>query len=515
MSSAATPGGIVYLVGAGPGDPGLITVRGRQLLEGCDAIVFDALANPLLVPTGPERHDVGKRGGSSESARQNEINRLLVSLARSGKRVVRLKGGDPFVFGRGSEEAQALATAGIRFEVVPGVTAGIAALAYAGIPVTHRGIATTVTFVTGHEDPAKPETQIDWAALARVGSTGTLVLYMGLRTLPSTALALIQSGLPADFPAAAVELGTHPNQRTVVATISTIAERVKAEGLVAPAITVIGRVVDLRDEIAWFESRPLFGKRILVTRATAAAGTLAAQLRELGADAIEAPSTVIEALDAAPLDRGIARLALFDWLVLTSPTAVRFFREGLERAGLDARSLAALKIAVIGPATAVALGEGGLRADIVPERFVAESLLDAFRRESSIQGSRVLYAMAGDARTVLPEGLRELGATVDTIAMYRSRLVTGGRQVDGLRSAIDADLVDLVTFASASAVAGFVAQVGVERASRVKAVSIGPVTTDAARVAGIEVVREATEATISALLEAAKRALQSETVRPA
>src|SRR4051812_36998273 len=279
--------GIVYLVGAGPGDPGLITARGRDLIASCDAIVHDALANPALyADTSAALHDVGKRGGSTDSARQGEINALLVRLAREGQRGGRLKGGGPFVCGRGSEGAQALAGAGIPFEVVRGVTAGIAAPAYAGIPVTHRGVATSVTFVTGHEDPTKPTTTVDWSALAKCASTGTVVFYMGVKTLPSIAKALVDGGLSSKTPAAAVQWGTHPKQRTVVATIETLAERAAAEGITAPVITVIGESVNLRHEIAWFENRPLFGRRIIVTRATAVGGELADQLRALGADVL-------------------------------------------------------------------------------------------------------------------------------------------------------------------------------------------------------------------------------------
>src|SRR4051812_7094461 len=265
--------GMVYLVGAGPGDPGLLTVRGRELLARCDAIATDALANPAIVAAARlanptvEVHEVGKRGGYGDSASQESINELLVRLAREGKRVVRLKGGDPLVFGRGSEEALVLAAAGVAFELVPGVTAGVAAAAYAGIPVTHRGVATSVTFVTGHEDPAKTDSQTDWAALARSG--GTIVLYMGVKTLPRIAEALIVGGMPADTPAAAVQWGTHARQRTITATVSTLAEAIEAAGLGAPVITVIGNVVALRDEIAWFDRLPLFGRRIVVTRASA------------------------------------------------------------------------------------------------------------------------------------------------------------------------------------------------------------------------------------------------------
>lgn len=503
--SAAKKKGVVYLVGAGPGDPGLITVRGRDLLDNCDAIVFDALANPILLQAARlsgriELIDAGKRGGFSESAKQDEINKLLVALAASGKRVVRLKGGDPFVFGRGSEEAQALAKAGVPFEIVPGVTAGIAAPSYAGIPVTHRGVATTVTFVTGHEDPSKPETQIDWASLAKSAATGTIVLYMGLKTLPSIAIALMKGGLERDTPAAAVQWGTHPRQRTVVATIATLAERATAEGLTAPVITVIGQTVSLREEIAWFESRPLSGKRIVVTRATAVGGNLAERFRLLGADVLEAPVTTIEPMDQGPIDRAIARLSQYDWLVLTSQVGVRLFWDALRRSGLDSRALHKLRIAVIGPVTKAALREVGIAADVTPDRFVAEGLLEALKAEPAMRGTRVLYATAEDSRDVLPKGLRELGATVDIVPLYRS--VPDQGVAATLKTAIDAREVDLVTFASGSAVDGFVALVGEKRAEKMRGASIGPITSAAAAKYSIVIIAQAAESTMDSLVDA-------------
>jgi len=338
--------GIVYLVGAGPGDPGLLTLRGGELLVTCDAIVYDALAKPALLALASvqerdvpvELHDVGKRGGLSDSARQDEINALLVRLASEGKRVVRLKGGDPLVFGRGSEEAQALAAAGVPFEIVPGVTAGIAGPTYAGIPVTHRGLATSVTFVTGHEDPTKDASTVDWSALARAG--GTIVLYMGVKTLPRTAAALIAGGMSADTPAAAVEWGTYPRQRTVVATLSTLSDAMERDGFAAPVITIIGAVVSLRDEIAWFDRRPLFGKRIVVTRARSQAASLSERLSAAGADVIEMPATRIERTDAAALRSALSRIAEYGWAIFTSQNAVRIFWESLRADGSDARSLA-------------------------------------------------------------------------------------------------------------------------------------------------------------------------------
>ena len=327
--------GVVYLVGAGPGDPGLLTLRGGELLVTCDAIVYDALANPALLALAQvqeravpvEMHDVGKRGGSSESAQQDSINALLVRLGREGRRVVRLKGGDPLVVGRGSEEAQALAEAGVRFEIVPGVTAGIAAAAYAGIPVTHRGVATSVTFVTGHEDPTKETTTVDWSALARAG--GTIVLYMGVKTLPRIAAALPAGGMSPETPAAAVQRGTHPHQRTVTGTLNTLSDVMQREGIAAPVITIIGPVAALRDEIAWFDRRPLFGKRIVVTRARSQAASLSERLRAAGADVIEMPATQVQPVDPKELESAIVRLDEYGWAIFTSQNAVRLFWNAL------------------------------------------------------------------------------------------------------------------------------------------------------------------------------------------
>ena len=501
--------GIVYLVGAGPGDPGLLTVRGRELLADCDAVVFDALANPALLPAAdaegrPERHDVGKRGGSAASARQEEINALLVALGRSGKRVVRLKGGDPLVFGRGSEEAEALRAAGVAFEIVPGVTAGIAAPAYAGIPVTHRGLATSVTFVTGHEDPAQGtgEARTDWAALARAG--GTIVLYMGVKTLPRIAAALAAGGMPLDTPAAAVQWGTHPRQRTLVATLGTLAERAAAAGIGAPVITVIGPVVALRERIAWLEQRPLFGARIVVTRAAAIpggarAGGMAERLRALGAEVIEAPATRIESLDQAALRAAVARLASYDWIAFTSQVAVDLFWSALREAGLDARALAGRKLCAVGPATADALLARGLAPDVVPQRFVAEGLLEALGSRDDVAGAEFLYIAAADARDALPAGLGKLGAVVDMVRAYRSIPDAAGAR--GAAEALERGEVDYVAYASGGAVKAFVDAVGAA-AAKGAAACIGPITAAAAREAGLTVGVESATSTTAALAEA-------------
>ena len=493
--------GIVYLVGAGPGDPGLLTVRGRQLLDDCDAVVFDALANPALLPAptvhgSPSLHDVGKRGGSAESARQEEINALLVQLAREGKRVVRLKGGDPLVFGRGSEEAQALRAAGVAFEIVPGVTAGIAAPAYAGIPVTHRGMATSVTFVTGHEDPTQAEGRTDWTALARAG--GTIVLYMGVKTLPRIARALIAGGMRADTPAAAVQWGTWPRQRTVVATLDTLATRAGEAGVTAPVITVIGPVVSLRDDIAWLEQRPLHGARIVVTRAQGKGGTLAELLRSLGAEVIEAPATRLERGDSAALRDAAGRLAEYDWLAFTSQVAVEMFWDALRSVGRDARALGAVRVCAVGPATADALGARGIVPDVTPERFVAEGLLEALSARSDVRGARVLYVAAEGARDVLRDGLATLGARVDTVYAYRS--VPDAEGARAAKEALAAGEVDFVVYASAGAVRAFTNAVG-SVAARAPAACIGPVTAAAARDAGLCVEVESEESTLPALAQ--------------
>lgn len=491
--------GRVYLVGAGPGDPGLVTVRGRDLIERCDAIVYDALANPALYAgSNAEKYDVGKRGGIVDSARQDEICALLVRLAREGKDVVRLKGGDPFVFGRGSEEAQALAAAEIAFEVVPGVTAGIAAPAYAGIPVTHRGLAPSVTFVTGHEDPAKGAPTVDWDALARAG--GTLVLYMGVRALPRIVHALHRGGLSPNTPAAAVQWGTRPEQRTVVATLSTLEERVLEEGLEAPVIFVIGDVVSLRRDIGWFEQRPLFGWRVLVTRAQSPRSTLADELMVAGAEVVEAPATRIELLEPGMLQAAISHLDAYDWLVLTSQNGVDVFWRALRDRGLDARALAALRVAAVGPATAGALLERGIAVDVTPERFVAEGVLDALAKAETMEGRRVLYVAAEGARDVLPNGLAELGARVDVVTAYRSTPDDAG--CEAMRSfAAGADERSIAAFTSASAVRAFADAVGRTGLS-VGAASIGPATSAAAREAGLEVRVEAEQSTIPALVRA-------------
>ncbi len=479
--------GIVYLVGAGPGDPGLMTARSLELIAGADAILYDRLIPPGAVGgarDGAELVYVGKEPGRP-AMEQEEINRLLVELGGQGKAVVRLKGGDPFVFGRGGEEAAALAEAGVAFEVVPGVTAGVAAPAYAGIPVTHRDAASAVAFVTGHEDPDKPESALDWDALARF--PGTLVMYMGVKNLPLIAQRLTAAGRRADEPVAVIARGTLPGQRTVTGTLGDIAERVAGAELRPPAITLVGPVAGMRDTLAWLERRPLQGKVVAVTRARVQASGLAARLAALGAEVLETPAIRIEprAVSVAGLD-GYA-LACF-----TSPNGVRIFFDALET---DARELAGVTVAAIGPGTAAALAGRGLRADVVPERSIAEALVEALE-PVAVEGKRVLVARAAEARDVLPGALRERGAEVDVLSLYDTVVEPLPEEA---REALER--ADYVTFTSSSTVRFFLEGGGrVPAGARV--VSIGPVTSETAREQGLTVHVEAERHDIDGLVAA-------------
>jgi uroporphyrinogen III methyltransferase/synthase len=508
-SAPPKPTGFVSLVGAGPGDPGLLTVRAHALLGAADAVVYDALVNPRIVHGGTVRpdaqlHDVGKRGGLA-STPQDDITALLVRLAREGKRVVRLKGGDPFVFGRGSEEAQALAAAGVSFEIVPGVTAGVAAPAYAGIPVTHRGLASAVTFVTGHEDPSKTGSDVDWASLARAG--GTLVLYMGVKRLPGIVAALSKAGMPGDTPAAVVEWGTWPRQRTVSATLATIVDAAREAKVSAPSITIVGHVARLRDEIAWFDRRPLHGRRIIVTRARVQASDLAARLTELGADVIEAPAIVIEPANAAPLRAALARLTDYQWALFTSQNAVEIAWDVLRAAGGDARRFAGVRVGAVGQATARALLARGIAADVIPARSTAEGLADAMRTRPDVPGSRVLFVKAEGAGDTLPAILRE-AARVDEIVAYRTVADKSG--ADAAREALQSGSVDAITFTSASTVHRFLDAVGgnPNAIGDARVITMGPVTSAAARALGVTVHAEAATATIDSLVDAVSTALE-------
>jgi uroporphyrinogen III methyltransferase/synthase len=480
----------VYLVGAGPGDPGLLTLRGAEVLGRADVVVHDRLSQSSLLDLAPstaERISVGKspRGPSTP---QDEINRLLVEKGSTGATVVRLKGGDPFVFGRGGEEAAALAAAGIAFEVVPGITSAVAVPAYAGVPVTHRGLSTSFTVVTGTDAPwASSET--DWEAVARVG--GTVVVLMGVATRAVIAERLIAGGLPGSTPVAATRWGTRVEQRTVRTTLAELG----ATEIESPAVIVIGAVAEL--DFGWYEHRPLFGRRVVVTRARTQASGLAAELAALGAEVIEVPTIDI----ADPADGGAAlaeaarTASSYDWVVFTSTNAVdRFFATVR-----DARSLGAAKVAVVGSATGDALASHHVVADLVPERFVAEALLDVFPAGSG----RVLLPQASGARPVLTDGLREKGWTVDVVEAYRT--VTASPDPGALEAARAADAI---TFTSSSTVTGYLEVAGLDALPPVVA-SIGPITSRTAKELGVEVTVEADPSTVAGLVDAVVRALGS------
>ena len=496
----------VYLVGAGPGDPGLITVKGLECIRMADVIIYDHLASPTLLKYAPETAEmiyVGKKGGD-HTLSQEGINALLVEKATSGHVVTRLKGGDPFIFGRGGEEAEVLVDAGISFEIVPGVTSAIAGPAYAGIPLTHREFTSTVAFVTGHEDPTKRESSINWASLAT--GIGTIVFLMGVRNLPNIVERLMENGMSTDTPVALVRWGTTPGQITVTGTLDTIADKVTAAGLKAPAIIVIGQVVHLRERLKWVESRPLMGKRIVVTRAREQASDLVRQLSDLGAECLECPTiAVVPPNEWEPLDRAIDDLPAYDWIVFTSVNGVKFFFERLFDKGRDVRALHHLHTASIGPATAERLLDFGLNSDIVPKSYRAESVVEAFQDEET-KGRRILLPRAAEARPVLPVELRKMGADVHEVTTYRTKEVRD--HADMLMTRLREKRVDMVTFTSSSTVATFMALLPPDEAERqslmqgVTVACIGPVTADTARSLGFDVHIIAESFTIPGLCQA-------------
>ena len=477
----------VYLVGAGPGDPGLLTRRGAELLARADVVVHDRLGTAdLLGLARPDAEMItaGKAPGQVDLT-QDQINAVLVEKGLAGLEVVRLKGGDPYVFGRGGEEVEALLAAGVAVEVVPGITSSIGAPSYAGIPVTHRGLSTHFTVVTGNEDPDKGRTDVDWEALAKVG--GTIVILMGAARIAGIAERLMRGGLAPDTPVAAVRNGTRPDQSTVRATLATVAEA----GIRAPSAVVVGAVAGL--DLGWFERRPLFGRTIVVTRAREQVSDLRQRLTGLGAAVVELPAIAVE-----PLAFTLPDLAAYGWLVFTSVNGVdHFFARGLAPAGLDARALAGLRVAAIGPGTAAALRTHGIAVDLLPERFVAESLLDAFP-DPTAPGERVLLARAEQARDVLPEGLAARGFTVDVLGVYRT--VAAAPDPEAL-ALVRGGGVDAVTFTSSSTVRNFHDLVGpLDPAPAV--VSIGPVTSATAEELGLGVASEADEHTIDGVVAA-------------
>ena len=511
---------MIYLVGSGPGDPGLFTVKGVRCMQQADAVVYDRLAPEALLSharPGAELIYVGKRPGDDQAMKQDEINKVLVELGRAGKTAVRLKGGDPYIFGRGGEEALELIEAGIPFEVVPGVTSGVAAPAYAGIPVTHRNISTSVAFITGHEDPTKGRSDVDWKGIAN--GADTLVLYMGVGRLREISTELMNAGRDPGTPVAVVRWGTLPEQRTVTGTLEDIAEKVAEAKLKPPAITVVGGVVDLREAgLGWYEKRPLFGRRIVVTRARAQAGELSSELEGLGAEVREFPTIEVgPPEDFGPLDEAILGLDSFDWLVFTSVNGVEAFLERLRHHGLDLRAVPrGAKVAAIGPATAEALEEVGLRVDVVPREFRAEALIEAIR-DDSLAGKRVLIPRAKVAREILPEKLREAGAEVVVPPAYETVPSTEGKEQ--LARDLESGRIDCVTFTASSTVDNFVSAFGPGESARLlsgtRIVCIGPITADTARGHGLRVDAEATEYTIPGLIEAVVELFAADIVRDA
>ena len=495
----------VFLLGAGPGDPGLLTVKARDVLAGADVIVYDALAfEGLLALASPEaeRIYVGKVAGN-HALPQERINALLVDKAREGKIVARLKGGDPYIFGRGGEEGEALHAAGVPFEEVPGVSSAVAAPAYAGIPLTHRDFSSSVTIVTGHENPGKEKSALNWQALAQ--SASTLVFVMGMANLPRIAGNLIRSGLDPQTPAALIHRGTTPRQRSLVSTVAQLPEAARSKGFSNPSVVVVGGVAGLAGKLNWFEQKPLFGKSVVVTRAREQASGIAAALSGLGAEVLEFPTIEIRPpADFSALDAAVALLAEYDWIVFTSGNGVRSFFDRLAFAGKDSRALAGCKVAAIGPATAGVLRSYGIRANFVPECFVAESVADGLLRATPLNGQRILLPRAARARDVLPRELRKAGARVDVADAYET--VPAKSRGDEIFSRLAEGSLDCVSFGSSSTVENFLAQVpaDVVRRSGARLAAIGPVTAATLRDNTLECHIMPREYTIPALVEAIK-----------
>ena len=496
--------GHVYLVGAGPGDPGLITLKGKNCIEVADVLVYDYLASPALLAyarADAECIYVGKKGGD-HTLKQAEINQLLVDKAETGKIVTRLKGGDPFIFGRGGEEVEVLVEAGVSYEVVPGVTSAVAAPAYAGIPLTHRKFTSTLAFVTGHEDPHKSTSNINWQALAT--GIGTLVFFMGVKNLPNIVKQLTQHGRSAETLVGIIRWGTTTRQLTVTGTLANIVQRAETAKLKAPAIIVVGDVVGLRDTMQWFENKPLMGKRIVVTRARQQASDLVTALQAAGADCLECPTIHIQPpADWQALDQAIDKLGEYDWLVFTSVNGVRYFFKRLFERGKDVRALHHIRTACIGPVTAERLADFGLSCDILPETYRAESVVAAFENQD-VKAKKILLPRAKEARPILPETLAEMGAQVNEIAVYHTQIAQDN--VATLLDGLEAQNIDCITFTSSSTVKNFkklIPESDFERLLEpVKIGCIGPITADTATALGFEVHVMADTYTIPGLVAA-------------
>ncbi len=495
--------GICYLAGAGPGDLGLVTLKVKEVVQAAEVIVYDYLSNPEILawaPAGVEIIYAGKKAGQ-HTLKQEEIDALLVEKTRAGKRVVRLKGGDPFLFGRGGEEAEALAAAGLRFEIIPGVTSAIAAPAYAGIPVTHRDFAAQLTIFTGHEDPAKTESSLDFRQLAT--APGSKIMLMGVERIGVITGRFIENGAAPQTPVALVRWGTTGRQQTLRGTLADIAKKVEDVGFKAPAVAVIGDVVGLRDRLNWFETRPLFGKRIVVTRTRRQAGGLTAELRKLGADVFELPTIRIEPpkelLEFGELVQDAHR---YDWLVFTSPNGVTAFFEMFYKLFSDAREIGGVRIAAIGPATAARVRDFRLHVDLQPEEFVAEGVIRAFQKDGSVENLKILLVRAEQARDVLPKELARLGAIVDEAVAYRT--VPETDDVSGAQDRFREEGADLITFTSSSTVENFLA-LKLPWPSGLKTASIGPITSKTMRENGLKVDVEAKQYDIPGLTQAVRK----------
>jgi len=503
--------GKVYLVGAGPGDLGLVTLRAKECIEKADVIVYDHLANPEMLGWARDAAEIlyaGKKAGE-HALSQEEINKLLIEKARAGKEVVRLKGGDPFVFGRGAEEAKAIVDASVAFEIVPGITSAIAGPAYAGIPVTHRTENSHVTFFTGHEDPSKKESAIDYGALAKLG--GTQVMLMGVERIDAITREMMSNGVRRDLPVALVRWATTGRQQTLTGTLENITQRAIETEFEPPAVAIFGDVVSLRKDLNWYEHQPLSGKRIVVTRTRKQAGALTSQLRALGADVIELPTIRIE----PPTDlREFAALVqdahMYDWIVFTSPNGVDGFFEMFFKLYDDAREIGGAKIAAIGPATAQRVRDFHLHVDLQPDEFVAEAVVREFKKQGGVENLRILIARAEKARDVLPPELSKLGAIVDEAFAYRT--VPETRDLTGARRRFSQEGADLITFTSSSTVENFLA-LGLAWPRDVRVASIGPITSQTARDRGLKIDVEARRHDIDGLVEAIRNFFATETAK--
>ena len=503
---------MVYLVGAGPGDPGLITIRGKQLLERADVLIYDYLASRKLlkyVPKDAEFIYAGKRGGSKHTHTQDEINQMLVDRAKAGKKVVRLKGGDPFIFGRGGEEIEELVKAGIPFEVVPGVTSATAAATYAGIPITHRHYTSSVAFVTGHEDPTKEDSNIAWDKLAT--GVGTIVVYMGIKNLQSITEKIIKYGRDPQTPVAVVRWASTSEQRTVVGNLANIAEVVRKNDIKPPSLVVIGEVVNLRDTINWYEKRPLFGKRVVVTRTREQASELVDLLENYGAECLEYPTIALEPVVSYEiLDRAIAEIETYHWLLFTSINAVDYFFRRLFELDRDVRDLKGPKIGAVGRVTAEALVSRGIRADLLPQEFTGDGLAETLI-ETGVKDLRILIPRALKARETLPEALGSAGAEVTVAPVYQNVLPqsSAGEHIqEDLRSVLQEKSVDMVTFTSSSTVKNFVKLLDVNSPDELQKLmtgiavaTIGPITAKTAVQFGLQVDVQPAEYTIPDLVD--------------